>query len=158
MPVFIVIGFGYAAARAALFSDSAVDGVMRYAQSFALPVLLFKNVATLDLGTAFAPGMLLSFYIGAFSGFAFGFCVAHFVAKRPLTDSVAIAFAGLAGLGEFGASSFLAFGSQTTLPVAIMRLISRPGAENLQLAMFAASLFILLAVYIVWLVSSEKEN
>lgn len=76
--------------------------------------------------------------------------------RRPV--SVAIAFAGLAGLGEFGASSFLAFGSQTTLPVAIMRLISRPGAENLQLAMFASSLFILIAVYIVWLVSSEKEN
>lgn len=76
--------------------------------------------------------------------------------RRPV--SVAIAFAGLAGLGEFGASSFLAFGSQTTLPVAIMRLISRPGAENLQLAMFASSLYILIAVYIVWLVSSEKEN
>jgi predicted permease len=93
LPVFLVIGFGYIVARRGLFTDSAVDGVMRYAQSFALPVLLFKNVATLDLGTAFAPGMLLSFYIGAFSGFAFGFCVAHFVAKRPLTDSVAIAFA-----------------------------------------------------------------
>ncbi|MCF8529191.1 MAG: ABC transporter permease subunit [Aquiluna sp.] len=76
--------------------------------------------------------------------------------RRPV--SVAIAFAGLAGLGEFGASSLLAFGSQATLPVAIMRLISRPGAENLQLAMFAASLFILIAVYIVWLVSSEREN
>ena len=93
LPVFLIIGFGYIVARRGLFTDSAVDGVMRYAQSFALPVLLFKNVATLDLGTAFAPGMLLSFYIGAFSGFAFGFCVAHFVAKRPLTDSVAIAFA-----------------------------------------------------------------
>ena len=46
-----------------------------------------------SLGTAFAPGLLLSFYIGAFSGFAFGFFVTHLVFKRPLTDSVAIAFA-----------------------------------------------------------------
>ena len=50
LPVFVIIGFGYAAARGGLFHDSAVDGVMRYAQSFALPLLLFKNIASLDLG------------------------------------------------------------------------------------------------------------
>lgn len=93
LPVFLIIGFGYLAARGGLFVDSAVDGVMRYAQSFALPLLLYRNVATLDLSAAFAPGLLLSFYIGAFSGFAFGFFVAHIVFKRALPDSVAIAFA-----------------------------------------------------------------
>jgi predicted permease len=93
LPVFLLIGFGYAAARAKLFSESAVDGVMRYAQSFALPVLLFKNVATLDLATAFAPGLLISFYTGAAVCYAFGFCVARFGFGRPLTDAVAIGFA-----------------------------------------------------------------
>lgn len=93
LPVFLIIGFGYLAARRGLFVDSAVDGVMRYAQSFALPVLLFRNVATLDLGTAFAPSLLLSFYIGAFCAFMFGFFAARQVFKRALPDSVAIAFA-----------------------------------------------------------------
>ncbi|GLS86428.1 malonate transporter [Cypionkella aquatica] len=93
LPVFLLIGFGYAAARAKLFSDAAVDGVMRYAQSFALPVLLFRNVANLDLGTAFAAGPLLSFYIGAACSYGFGFCVARFGFRRALPDSVAIGFA-----------------------------------------------------------------
>lgn len=93
LPVFLVIGFGWLATARGLMTDGAVDGVMRFAQSFALPVLLFKNVAALDLSAAYAPGILLSFYIGAFSGFAFGFAGARLVFQRPLTDSVAIAFA-----------------------------------------------------------------
>ncbi len=84
LPVFLIIGFGYVAARRGLVSDTAVDALMRYAQNFALPLLLFQNVATLDLGSAFAPPLLLSFYIGAFSGFAFGFLMARFVFHRAL--------------------------------------------------------------------------
>jgi predicted permease len=93
LPVFLIIGFGYVASFRGLINDSAVDGIMRYAQNFALPVLLFKNVAALDLTTAFQPGLLLSFYIGAFSGFAFGFFGARILFGRPLPDAVAIAFA-----------------------------------------------------------------
>lgn len=94
LPVFLIIGFGYAAARAHLFNDSAVDGVMRYAQSFALPVLLFKSIAALDLSQAYDPGLMLSFYVGAFASFAFAFFGARLIFQRPLTDSVAIGFAG----------------------------------------------------------------
>ena len=45
LPVFLIIGFGYAAAYAKLFDDGAVDGVMRFAQNFAAPCLLFKSLA-----------------------------------------------------------------------------------------------------------------
>lgn len=95
LPVFLVIGAGYVLARAGMFSEAAVDGLMRFAQSVALPMLLFRNVALLDLGEAFRPGLLLSFYIGAFAGFAAGFAGARYVFGRPLTDSVAIGFACL---------------------------------------------------------------
>ena len=94
-PVFILIGFGYLAARLRLLTDEAVDGVMRFAQSFALPVLLFKSVAGLNLGQAFSPGLMFSFYIGAFAGFAVGFFGARLVFHRPLPDCVAIGFACL---------------------------------------------------------------
>lgn len=93
LPVFVVIGFGWIAAWRGLFVDSAVDGVMRFAQSFALPVLLFKNVATLDLSAAFAPALLLSFYIAAFTCFGLGFFGARTLFGRPMQDAVAIAFA-----------------------------------------------------------------
>lgn len=95
LPVFLLIGFGFAAAKAGLFSDSAVDGLMRFAQSFALPCVLFRGVAQMDLGQAYSPGLMLSFYIGAFTCFALCLSGAYFVFKRPLTDCVAIGFAGM---------------------------------------------------------------
>jgi malonate transporter and related proteins len=95
LPVFMVIAFGYAVARFGLFSDSAVDGLMRFAQNFAVPCLLFRSIATLDLSGAYETGLLVSFYAGAFSGFAVCFAGARWLFNRPLTDSVAIGFAGL---------------------------------------------------------------
>jgi malonate transporter and related proteins len=95
LPVFLVIGFGYAAARAALFNESAVDGIMRYAQNFAVPCLLFKSIATLDLSAAYDWGLMISFYAGAFAAFGAGFAGSLYLFKRPLTDSVAIGFACL---------------------------------------------------------------
>ncbi len=95
LPVFLVIGAGYVLARAGMFGEAAIDGLMRFAQSVALPMLLFRNVALLDLAEAFRPGLLLSFYLGAFSGFAGGFFGARLIFGRPLTDSVAIGFACL---------------------------------------------------------------
>ena len=80
------------------------------------------------------------------------------VLARPI--ATAVAFAALGGLGEFGAASFLAYGSQTTLPLAIFRLAGRPGAENLGMAMTASLLFVALALTVVYLISREagKES
>jgi malonate transporter len=93
LPVFILIGFGYAAARSGLFQESAVDGLMRFAQSFAAPCLLFKSISALDLGAVYDLRLFLAFYIGAFTGFAAGFFGARLVFRRPMTDSIAIGFA-----------------------------------------------------------------
>lgn len=95
LPVFLVIGFGYAAARARLFDDGAVDGVMRFAQNFAVPTLLFKSIATLDLSTAYSPALLASFYIAGFASFATAFFASILLFKRPLTDATAIGFVAL---------------------------------------------------------------
>jgi thiamine transport system permease protein len=75
---------------------------------------------------------------------------------KPL--AVATALVSVASLGEFGAASFLAYGSQETLPLVMFRLMSRPGGDNLGMAMAAASLFILVAFAVVWAVSSLREN
>ena len=76
--------------------------------------------------------------------------------RKPL--SVAAAFVALGSLGEFGAASFLAYGSQATLPLVMFRLISRPGPENLGMAMAAASLFIAVALVVVWIISLEARS
>jgi hypothetical protein len=95
LPVFLVIGFGYAAARWLGFKEASVDGVMHFAQGFALPLLLFASIARLDLGRAYDTGLMVSFYVGAFAGFAAGFLAGRFLFRRPLTDSIAFGFCGL---------------------------------------------------------------
>ncbi|MCG7860300.1 AEC family transporter, partial [Flavihumibacter sediminis] len=65
LPVFLVIGFGYGAAWRGLFSESNVDGLMRFATNFAVPVLLFRAISTLDLSAEFDLALLGSFYTGA---------------------------------------------------------------------------------------------
>ncbi len=92
LPVFIVIGFGYAAVWLKLFSEDAVDGVMRFSQNFAVPCLLFKGVAELNLANAFQPGLFASFYIGAFSAFTLGALGARYLFRRTGPESVAIGF------------------------------------------------------------------
>ena len=95
LPVFLVIGMGYAAARARLFDDSAVDALMRYAQNFAAPTLLFSSIARLDLATTFQPALFLSFYLAAFTSFFTAFTVAILLFRRPVTDATAIGFVAL---------------------------------------------------------------
>jgi malonate transporter and related proteins len=95
LPVFMVIGFGWIAAFSGKISESAIDGLMRFAQNFAIPVLLFKSIATLDLGQTFDLRLFASFYIGALSGFLLAAGAALWLFHRPLTDAVAIGFAGM---------------------------------------------------------------
>ncbi len=95
LPVFLVIGFGYAAVRLNLFSDAGVDGLMRFTQQFAIPCLLFRAISTLDLGQTFQWPLLLSFYSGATAGFFAGLVGARLLFGRPWPDCVAIGFCGL---------------------------------------------------------------
>jgi thiamine transport system permease protein len=75
---------------------------------------------------------------------------------KPL--AVAGALVSLGSLGEFGAASFLTYGSNQTLPLVMFRLMSRPGADNLGMAMTTASVFILLALGVLWLISSTQTS
>ena len=95
LPVFLVIGAGYLATRAGLFSSSAVDGLMVYTQSFAVPCLLFRALVDLDLGAVFDPRLLLSFYTGAVIAFALGILGARRLFHRRPGESVAIGFGAL---------------------------------------------------------------
>ncbi|WP_146585768.1 AEC family transporter [Puniceibacterium confluentis] len=92
LPVFLVIGFGYVAGWRRLIPESGIDGLMSFAQSFAMPCLLFRAIWTLDLGHNFDPYLLISFYSGSVTGFVLGLLVARFGFKRDWEDAVAIGF------------------------------------------------------------------
>ena len=95
IPVFLVIGAGYTACRAGVFSSSAVDGLMVFTQSFAIPCLLFRALVDLDLGAVFDPRLLLSFYTGAIACFVLGILGARRIFHRRPGEAVAIGFGAL---------------------------------------------------------------
>ncbi|WP_022702831.1 AEC family transporter [Pseudorhodobacter ferrugineus] len=92
LPVFLILGAGYVAAWRKIVDAAAIDGVMKFAQNFAVPALLFRSMSKLDLAQSFDPGLLLSFYIGAFAAGGLGYLGARVLFARPPADALAIAF------------------------------------------------------------------
>ena len=92
IPVFLIIGFGYCTVWIKLFSIDTIDGLMKFTQNFAIPVLLFNAISKVDLLNIFNLNLFFSFYIGATAGFIIGFLGSHYIFNRPLEDSVAIGF------------------------------------------------------------------
>ena len=70
----------------------------------------------------------------------------------------AIGFALIAGIGEFGAASLLAFGDQATLPTVLFALISRTGALNYGMAMAVCAILIVLTFVLVFSVSAQRPR
>lgn len=54
----------------------------------------------------------------------------------------ALGYAAIISVGEFGASSFLAYGSEGTIPTLLYRLIARPGEQNYGMAMAVSAILI----------------
>ncbi len=92
LPVFLVIGFGYVAVWQNLFPLAGVDAVMRFAQSIAIPCLLFLAISQIDMRASFDPGLLLSFYGAATICFISGVLGAKLLFKRGIEDAIAIGF------------------------------------------------------------------
>ncbi|MCY4178992.1 MAG: AEC family transporter [Litoreibacter sp.] len=93
LPVFLVIGAGYLAVKFRTFPESGVDGLMKFTQSFAIPCLLFKAIAELELGIYFTAPLLASYYLPCIAMFVLGIIGARMFFGRPWEDSVAIGFA-----------------------------------------------------------------
>lgn len=95
LPVFLLVGAGYLAAKRNIFKPEQTDAVMKFAQLFALPALLFSAVAKLDLSAVFQPELLISFYAGNTFVFVVGTLIAHYFFKRPAGAAVAVGFSGM---------------------------------------------------------------
>lgn len=92
LPVFLVIGAGYATTRSGYFTSAHIDGIMRFTQGFAIPCLLFIAISKLDLAASFDPMLLISYYsVGALC-FFIGMAGARLIFKRDWEDSVVIGF------------------------------------------------------------------
>jgi len=76
---------------------------------------------------------------------------------RPALKT-AFAFTALVSLGEFGAASLLTYGNQSTVPMLLFQLISRPGSQNYGMALAVSAILALLTTVIVVLVSYERKS
>jgi malonate transporter and related proteins len=92
LPVFLIVGAGYLCVWRQYFAPSVADGLMRFTQGFAIPCLLFRAIAKIDLSTGFDPALLSIFYVGATCGFLAGLFGARLIFKRDWEASVAIGF------------------------------------------------------------------
>ena len=92
LPVFLVIGAGYVLTSRGFLSDSQIDGLMKFAQGFAIPCLLFLAIAQIDLRASFNPALLASFYSGATLCFCLGMLGARLLFGRDWQDCVVIGF------------------------------------------------------------------
>ena len=92
LPIFLVLGFGYVARWRRLIADEHIDGLMKFAQGFALPMLLFRAISGLDLSQHFDLRLLGAFYTGVTVCFIVGILGARHIFGRRWEDSVAIGF------------------------------------------------------------------
>jgi thiamine transport system permease protein len=69
----------------------------------------------------------------------------------------ALGYAAIISVGEFGASTFLAYGSGGTIPTLLFRLIARPGEQNYGMAM-AVSAILIAFVWAVMLLLSRYSR
>lgn len=95
LPVFLVVAAGYVVAWRGYLDKAHVDGLMRFGQGIAIPLLLFRAMAGLDLRAVFDPGLLGAYYAGATAGFLAGLLGARYLFRRGWEDAVAIGFVGL---------------------------------------------------------------
>lgn len=92
LPVFLVIGAGYAAVWRGYFSDDNVEGLMKFAQNFAIPCLIYSAMASLELDSNFNLPLLVSYYAGSTVAFLAGMAGARLIFERSWPDCVAIGF------------------------------------------------------------------
>jgi thiamine transport system permease protein len=70
----------------------------------------------------------------------------------------AAGYAAIISVGEFGASSFLAYGSEGTILTLLFRLIARPGEQNYGMAMAVSAILIVFVLLVMLLLSRYSRN
>ena len=99
LPVFLVVGAGYALVSVRFFPDAGVDALVRFTTGLAVPCLLFKAMYELELGTAMRADHVIAFYTASLVCFATGALISRSLFRRRPGESVAVGFAAMFGNG-----------------------------------------------------------
>lgn len=137
VPIFLLMLLGFAATRAGWFDDGAVQGLVRFVFSFAIPALLFRSLAVLDLPDHIEWGFLLSFYAGSLTIYALGMLVGRGLFGRSSGEQAIFGMsAGFSNTVMVGVPVTLtAFGPEASLPVFLLIALHSPVLMPLTLAL-----------------------
>ncbi len=128
LPVFGLVALGYGASWTGWFSEQANDGLTKYVFSFAIPVLLFRVLATTTLPDVLPLGFLAAYYLGLMTVFACGMIVARFFFAQDLGgQTISGAAAGYSNAVLLGLPIVLtAFGEAGAVPLFLIISIHGP--------------------------------
>lgn len=122
LPVFGIVGLGYAAARFGLFPIEANKGLSRFVFDFAIPALLFRTMATTTLPDQIEWGYLISYFGGGYVAWILGTALSYVLFRRTgAAPALAGMTAGFSNTVLLGVPLILTtFGDQATLPVFLL--------------------------------------
>jgi malonate transporter and related proteins len=116
------MAFGYAATFTRVFGRDASDALASFVFYFAIPVMMFRNMATTALPETIAWGYLLSYFLGVAIVFGIGMTAARLGFRGSFERQAIIGFGS-----AFGNSVLLgiplvltAFGDQASLPLFLL--------------------------------------
>jgi predicted permease len=92
LPVFAVVAAGYVFGRTGLFSFEAATAINRFVFYFALPVLLFRLIATAPF-EKFDWSMSAAFLLAEFTTYLVGFLIVRHIFQRSTTESILLGMA-----------------------------------------------------------------
>jgi malonate transporter and related proteins len=117
-----MMAFGYAATFTRVFDEAAARALASFVYYFAVPVLLFRSMATTELPEHFAWGYLLSYYIGVALVWALAMAIGRLILEVPADQSAIHGFgAGFGNTVLLGIPLVLtAFGEPATVPLYLL--------------------------------------
>jgi malonate transporter len=125
LPLFAIIGCGYAAGRVKLLGEAATEALNAFVYYFALPALFFRAMAVTPLQSMTDVSFIGAFLLGMAIAFSLSWLVARLIFRTPAPERVMHAFAAVySNIGFVGIPFFTAaFGQDSTFPVIFTVLV-----------------------------------
>ncbi|MGJ7462786.1 AEC family transporter [Halomonas sp. MA07-2] len=146
LPIFLLIGAGFIAARSGLMSRNNMQGVGTFVMYLALPSLIIRALTDHPLAEVFNPTYLLAYGLGSLAVFAIGLALSVGLRGKGL-DAGAIHALGMSASN----SGFIGY------PVALMA-IGPPAAIFMAMNMVVETLIIIPAALILAEASRQNGN
>ncbi|HET7409026.1 MAG TPA: AEC family transporter [Paracoccaceae bacterium] len=97
VPVFLVVGAGYASARTGFLAGAAIDALTAFGVRVGIPALLFLALLRVDLDRAVDWRALLAFFAAIIIAFFASMALSRLVWRRRPGESVAVGFSAFFG-------------------------------------------------------------